>query len=887
MDGTRSASATPHTEEPSRRNSDELLTGVRDATSAHAAWQEWERTFDSVPDLIAILDPQHRILRANRSMIQRLGPSLHSWQGQSCYECVHGLDAPREACPHAQSIADGCAHAAEIHEPRLGGDFLVTCTPLRDEQGQFLGSVHVARDITDRKQAEARIRQQNALMAGINRILQEALTCETEEELGKTCLAVTEEITQSKLGFLLEINSQGLVDTIALSDRGWDACEMEMAAEPRRLLVGMPVRGLFGKVLQHGQPFFTNDPASDPDRIGIPEGHPPLTAFLGVPLVHSARTFGMIGMGNREGGYRQDDLAAVESLAAAVVQALLHKRAELAVARSARRRTLLVEWSARIVSQTSVQELLGTVTEAARELTGARLATSGYGCTSRGFLTVSVPDSATFPRGKFLKAPGPGIYLDTLHAGPSLRLSEAELSGHLAWWGLRGACTPLRGLLGARLTDSLGQPCGLIMVSDKHRGGDFAEDDEAILRQLAAITSLALRHIEARNAADAANAAKSQFLTNMSHELRTPLNAILGMTELVLAESDLSPVARDCLQTARQSADLLLELVNQILDFSRIEAGSLELDVRPFGLRETLARTLKPLEIRASQKGLELDCQVQADVPERVLGDPLGLRQVLVNLVGNAVKFTPTGRISVRVGAAEKTDTDVCLHFSVADTGIGISLLDQRRIFAPFTQADASLSRQYGGTGLGLTVSNRLVTMMNGRMWLESSAGTGSTFHFTVRLPLAPHASPTPEFNPATACLHDVPVLIVDDDPDSRHQIQEILAAWSMKPVGVPEVIDALPKLHEAMTTGRPFPLVIARAKLPRINGMKLAGWIRNDPRMAGSVILIASTPQQQAMPPDSQPSDVLWLQHPISQQNLLTAVTRAIVGSPASAAHR
>ena len=362
------------------------------------AKEYWEQTFNSVPDFVAILDDQHRIVRANHPMAERLGVTIDQCIGLHCYEAVHGTAQPPEFCPHTRTCRDGREHTTEVHEPRLGGHFLVSTTPRFNEQGRVIGTVHVARDITDRKQA-------------------------------------AEELQQAK------------------------------------------------------------------------------------------------------------------------------------------------------------------------------------------------------------------------------------------------------------------------------------------------------------ESAEVANIAKSQFLANVSHELRTPINAIMGMTDLALGE-DLSPTVRDYLQTAKQSADSLLELVNEILDLPRIESGSFQLESTPFDLRKTVEQVVKTLGVRAYEKGLELTCDL-GDVPSQLVGDTLRLRQVLLNLVGNAIKFTSKGAVVMSAVVESSEPQNVVLQFTVADTGIGITPEDQERIFTPFTQADASTTRQYGGTGLGLTITQRLVDLMGGRIWVESEPGKGSIFRFTACLGLA------------------------------------------------------------------------------------------------------------------------------------------------------
>ena len=528
------------------------------------AKEEWEQTFNTVPDFVAVLDDQHRIVRANRAMAKQLGVTPEQCVGLRCYEAVHGTDQPPEFCPHVQTCRDGREHTAEVFEPRLGGHFLVSTTPRFDEQGRLIGAVHVARDITDRKQAESVLQT----------TLQRFYVVLSSMYAG--VLLVTDEGR-------VEFANQAFCDGFGLEDAPAD-------------LVGLGARDMIEKIKN----------------------------------------------------------------------AYLHP----------------VEAVARI-----------------REIVD---------------------------RGQPVK--------------------DEELA-------MQGGRTSLRDFVPLRVQ---GKSYGRLWL---HSDITERKRAEEVLR-------------EAKAAAEAANEAKSRFLANISHELRTPMNAILGMVDLAL-QKQVNPPAKDLLQTAKQSADLLLVLLNDLLDSAKIDAGKLELESAPFRLRDVLDRTTQVLTVRAGEQAIAFSCQVAPDVPDALVGDQVRLRQILLNLAGNAIKFTERGEVAVSVrsieglgirdwGLGEESRQPATsdfpplipnpqslipaaipaatLEFSVRDTGIGIPAAELERIFHPFAQADASTTRAFGGTGLGLTISSSLVGLMGGRMWVESALGKGSTFFFTARFPLAAEA---------------------------------------------------------------------------------------------------------------------------------------------------
>jgi signal transduction histidine kinase/CheY-like chemotaxis protein len=344
---------------------------------------------------------------------------------------------------------------------------------------------------------------------------------------------------------------------------------------------------------------------------------------------------------------------------------------------------------------------------------------------------------------------------------------------------------------------------------------------------------------QAKAIAEEANRAKSEFLANMSHEIRTPMNGIIGMAELTL-ETRLDSRQREYLTMVKDSADALLDLLNDILDFSKIEAGKLTLDPGDFSIRDSIGDTLKLLALRAAQKGLELAYYVQPEVPDSLIGDFHRLRQIIVNLVGNAIKFTESGEVVVRVSLDSRTDDQAYVHFAVTDTGVGIPKDKQERIFEAFTQADGSTARKYGGTGLGLTICSRLVQIMNGRIWVESEAGKGSTFHFTTVFGI--QNSPMAKLaQPLQPDLESLRVLVVDDNATNRRILQEILGHWRMRPTLVDGGRAALAVLQQAITEDDPFSLLLIDFHMPEMNGLELAEEIARDNVLSGAKIIVLS----------------------------------------------
>jgi len=553
------------------------------------------------------------------------------------------------------------------------------------------------------------------------------------------------------------------------------------------------------------------------------------------------------------------------------------KIAEEGRAREAEINSAMAELSRELLRVESIQHISERVLAQALKLTGSPIGFVGLVEPDREgmtFAAVSEPDSGTerpawralddqFQESGAWRAEPPEPIIDNKPVALTAKVFQARNSRVVE----RFISTP------ALIDQDL---VGQIAVANADH--NYTERDLTLVEKLADYFALAVRHHRAvselslaREKAEKVARNRGLFLANMSHEIRTPMNAIIGLTEIVL-DSKLDPEQRDHLNIVKLSAESLLSLLNDILDFSKIEAGKLEFETLAFSLRDSMGDTMKTLALRAHEKGLELACQVGQDVPDGLIGDPGRLRQIVLNLVGNAIKFTHRGEVVVRILNDECTRDLVRLHLSIQDTGIGIPRELQEILFSPFTQAVAA-DEGRPGTGLGLSISSQLVKMMNGRIWLESEVGRGTTFHLIV--PFQRHHGPLSRPVPISLDrLQRLPVLVVDDNRTNRRILEEMLLNNRMRPTAVESAQSAMMHMAGAMARGESFPLVLIDANMPDTDGFELAARIRtNHDFRDTALIMLTSTGQRGDAGRCREFGIDVYLNKPIEESDLIRAI--------------
>jgi PAS domain S-box-containing protein len=732
---------------------------------------------------------------ASGKVKQILGYESEEIIGKSPFDLMPKHEAARVRQLYAQLVTDK-QPLVDLVNWNLSKTGRLVClqtnaVPILDGDNELIGYRGMDKDITERRNAETQILRQNMLLEAINRLLKKAISDESDSELAAFCLELAEGLTDSKFGFIGEVNSRDRLDIISLSIPGWDACRIPKSNAPL-LLKNMKVRGLWAEPLKDGKAHLINDPDAHPASTGTPSGHPNIASLLAVPLKRADRPIGVLALANKESGYDRDDQKAIEALATAFIEALDRKRAEEAIKGETSKLTAIIS---------GIEE--GVL----------------YADTADRIVEVNDYFLRVFKKEKDQLI---GRTLWDVHMGEILTTLKADIET----FRTTVDSPPLE------VQRTIGDKEVIFRVKPTHIQGAYS----GLILNLVDVSEL----VRVRREALAASKAKSDFLANISHEIRTPMNGILGMTELAL-DTELTPEQREYLRGIRSSAESLMTLINDILDFSKIEARKLEIEKTPFNLEDLIFETLGPLAIQAHRNKLDLVCAIPPLLDADIIGDPGRLRQILINLVGNAVKFTEKGEVVISVEEETKQGNNLLLHFVIADTGIGIPEDKQKIIFDVFAQADSSMTRKYGGTGLGLAISSQLVDLLGGRIWVESTVGKGSRFHFTARFLLPEKADKPPVHHPKMM-FAERPALLIEDNGSVRGFIRQWATFWGLRVKEAESADEAIVILDEAQERKKPFPIILLDANLPGHDSFLILDYIKDNPELAKSVIMMMNS---------------------------------------------
>lgn len=794
------------------------LKDLTERVQAEDKLRKLSRAVEQSPNVTIIADSDLRVEYVNQKYTSRTGRQMSEVIGKTFDET--GSSNSEEMSLMLNSIKSGEERTQELAKTGADGKIyweLSSFSPIRASNGSITHCVQISQDITDRKRAELELLRSNKLLTALTVAQNRYFFDPTPRKLFEELLTLLLEITESEYGFIGEVlwDNEGApyLRTFAITNIAWNETTRNFYdTYAKNGLEFHNLKTLFGRVLQTGKPVISNDPFNDPRRGGLPDGHPPLKAFLGLPFYAANVFVGMIGISNRPNGYDQDLLDFLQpylATSASIIQAIRNderrKKAEEGLVKSEQRIRSIVENVIDAIITIDNHGIIQTFNPAAERIFGY-LADQVIGNNVR------------------ILVPQPHHDLHDGYIRNYIKTGEEHIIGKT------------RELSGKK-GDGSSFPMEL-SVSEMKLG------EEAffigIVRDISERKRIESELIQARESAEQANRAKSDFLAVMSHEIRTPMNGILGLTDIVL-DTELTKEQRDNLNLVNYSAESLLNIINDILDFSKIEAGRFELDYSDFDIRERLNETVQSLSARALQKDLEFIFSVDEGVPLLVVGDLGRLRQILVNLVGNAIKFTEQGEISINISAESADAGIVELRFDVLDTGIGIPKEKLEMIFKPFTQVDSTTTRKYGGTGLGLAITTQLIEMMKGRLWVESELGKGSAFHFTCRLGVSAKTDEI-DYKVDMAVIRDLKILIVDDNDTNRKILSKQIIKWGATPIMTSSGKEAISILESLSLSGDYATIALIDVMMPEMDGFELTEWIRESKLALKPKIIIMSS---------------------------------------------
>jgi len=898
------------TGEELRASNEELEAINEELKSSNEELKETKADLESlilaIEDMVTVVDPQFNIIRANKTTQKWLGvKDVKSLMGKKCYFAFHKRKSVCPDCPVKQTLRTKKASSIEKQSKGLGKYLSVIASPVLDREGKVIKVIEVARDITKRIQTERELQIEKAYLDQLFESAQEAIV--VNDKSGKV-LRLNDEFTKL-FGYKPDEVLGKSIDKLVASENHYDdACsitkkvikgeKVSLETVRRRKdgkmihvsLLASPIKvngeleasyAIYRDItkrkkaeeeIEKRQKYLESVLHDTPDAIvTLNSSHHIIRWNPGAERIFGYTCDEVLGkdiddlitrpeVRNEATTLTKQALSGKEIIPLETVRYRKDgKPVNVTVAGSPIR--IGGELHGLVAVYTDITERKRAEEAIQRETAKLSAMISGM---KEGVVFADNQDQIIEVNNYFLKL---------------VNKKKSEVLGKKLWDFHFGEDVKKIKKLTQNLKQNPNSPPEVIQRSlanlevvlrfqPIYRNNQY----DGILLNLIDVTEL----VVAREEAKAANSAKSEFLANMSHEIRTPMNGILGMTELAL-DTDLTSEQREYVKSIKDSAQSLMNVINDILDFSKVEAKKIELELINFNLRDSIEDTVSSLALQAHKKGLELACHLPPYMSENVVGDPGRLRQVLINLIGNAIKFTEKGEVVVSVEEKSKTDEEVSFHFTIVDTGIGIPKAKHKSIFEFFTQADGSMTRRHGGSGLGLTISSQLVELMGGRIWVESEVGKGSTFHFTARFGL--RKAKEEKLVPAKLKdLKNLPVLVVDDNATNRSILKEILTNWHMKPAERSNGRDALTVMKHAKSVSKPFALVLLDAQMPEMDGFTLAEKIKRDSGLAKPIIMMLTSAGIRGDAARCRKIGIsAYLTKPIKQSELLDAIMLAL----------